>query len=74
MRICIYHSSYLSSKERNGIRKKESEKKSKKSTFVQKERQRKERKRVVMLSKEAREGKLLKGVPHPSLIPHTCTS
>jgi hypothetical protein len=34
-----------------------------------------EKKKVAMPSKkEAREGKLLKGVPFPPNIPHTCTS
>ena len=42
-----------------------------KSSSVQK----REKKKVVMPSqKEAREGKLLKGVPLPPNMPHTCTS
>ena len=49
-----------------------------KSSCVQKrerERKRVRKKKVAMPSeKEAREGKLLKGVPLPLNIPHTCTS
>ena len=47
-----------------------------KGSSVKKEREREsEKKKVAMPSqKEAREGKLLKGVPLPPNIPHTCTS
>ena len=45
-----------------------------KSSSVQ-ERERVRKRKVAMPSqKEAREGKLLKGVPLPPNIPHTCTS
>jgi len=43
--------------------------------FKKKRKKESEKKKVAMLSqKEAREGKLLKGVPLPPNIPHTCTS
>jgi len=48
-----------------------------KSSSVKKRREKKRvRKRKVAMAsqKEAREGKLLKGVPLPPNIPHTCTS
>ena len=49
-----------------------------KSSSIQKRRREKEsekKRKVAMPSqKEAREGKLLKGVPLPPNIPHTCTS
>jgi hypothetical protein len=48
-----------------------------KSSSVQKKRERervRKRKVVVPSQKEAREGKLLKGVPLPLNKPHTCTS
>ena len=46
-----------------------------KSSSVLKKREESEKKKVAMPSqKEAREGKLLKGVPLPPNIPHTCTS
>ena len=55
-----------------GYRKKSEKEKRVKSSSVKKERG---RKKVAMPSqKEAREGKLLKGVPLPPNIPHTCTS
>jgi hypothetical protein len=46
-----------------------------KSSSVQERERKSEKKKVAMPSqKEAREGKLLKGVPLPPNIPHTCTS
>ena len=47
-----------------------------KSSSVQKRERERVRKRKIALpsQKEAREGKLLKGVPLPPNIPHTCTS
>ena len=46
-----------------------------KSSSVQKEREWVRKRKVALpYQKEAREGKLLKGVPLPPNIPHTCTS
>ena len=58
-----------------GYRKKREvrENKRAKSSSVQKKRVRK-RKVAMPSQKEAREGKLLKGVPLPPNIPYTCTS
>ena len=54
-----------------GYRKRVRKNKRAKSSSVQK----REKKKVVMPSqKEAREGKLLKGVPLTPNMPHTCTS
>jgi len=59
-----------------GYRKKrEGENERAKSSSVKRERERVRKRKVAMPSqKEAREGKLLKGVPLPPNIPHTCTS
>ena len=55
-----------------GYREKMRENKRAKSSSVKKD---SEKKKVAMASqKEAREGKLLKGVPLPPNISHTCTS
>ena len=72
MRIKVTSLCYLTSKERHGLQKKwERIKEQKALVFKKRERKRK----VAMPSlKEAREGKLLKGVPLPPNIPHTCTS
>ena len=55
-----------------GYRKKVRENKRAKSSSAQKKRVRK-RKVAIPSQKEAREGKLLKGVPLPPNIPHKCT-
>ena len=57
-----------------GYRKKKRENKRAKSSSVQKKKE-SEKKKVAMPSqKEAREGKLLKGVPLPLNISYTCTT
>jgi hypothetical protein len=70
-----YISSHLTSKERHGLQKKKEvreNKRAKSSSVLKRER---EKKKVAMPSqKEAREGKLLKGVPLPPNIPDTNTS
>ena len=58
-----------------GYRKKLRENKRAKALVFKKRERKSEKKKVAMPSqKEAREGKLLKGVPLPPNIPHTCTS
>jgi hypothetical protein len=71
-----YLSSCLTSKrEAWAIEKRVRKNKRSKSSSVQERERKSEKKKVAMPSqKEAREGKLLKGVPLPPNIPHTCTS
>ena len=72
MRIKVTSLAIFHQKRGMGYRKKSEKEKRVKSSSVKKERG---RKKVAMPSqKEAREGKLLKGVPLPPYIPHTCTS
>jgi hypothetical protein len=53
----------------------ESERIREQKALVSSKKRREREKEVAMPSqKDAREGKLLKGVPHPPNIPHTCTS
>ena len=76
MRIKVTSLAILHQKERHGLQKKEVRKnKTTKSSSVQK-REREWERKVAMPSQkqQAREGKLLKGVPLPPNIPHTCTS
>ena len=74
MRIKVTSLAILHQKERRGLqKKKERENKEQKALVFNKKKERK--KKVAMPSqKEAREGNLLKGVPLPPNIPHTCTS
>ena len=78
MRIKVTSLAILHKKERHGLQKKRVRKKKEQKALVFKKKRKRERvrKRKVDMSsqKEAREGKLLKGVPLPSQIPHSCTS
>jgi len=70
-----YLSSCLTSKREAWAIEKKNERENKrvKSSSVQKKRDKKKSSHALS-QKEAREGKLLKGVPLPPNIPHTCTS
>ena len=57
-----------------GYKKMRENKRAKSSSVKIRERKRKKKKVAMPSQKEAREGKLLKGVPLPPNIPHTCTS
>ena len=64
----------LHKKETHGLQKKMRENKRAKSSSVKKREREKKKSSHALSQKEAREGKLLKGVPLPPNIPHTCTS
>ena len=74
MRIKVTSLCCLTSKERHGLQKKMRENKRAKSSSVKKREREKKKSSHALSQKEAREGKLLKGVPLPPTIPHTCTS
>ena len=78
MRIKVTSLCCLTSKERHGLQKKMRDNKRAKVSSVQKKKRERERESEKKSShasqKEARGGKLLKGVPLPPNIPHTCTS
>ena len=77
MRIKVTSLAILHKKERHGLPREREREKSKKlySSKKEEEERKREKRKVAMPSqKEAREGKLLKGVPLPPNIPHKCTS
>ena len=75
MRIKVTSLCCLTSKERHGLQKKYWERiKEQKALVFKRERESEKKKSSHASQKEAREGKLLKGVPLPPNIPHTCTS